>query len=78
MAIKSLRREHTIHEDRIERFRREAAILKRLKSPNIVEFYDYEETGDSFVIAMEYVDGLALDLLRRGTSWVPPKLGFSS
>lgn len=76
VAIKRLRQEHTLHPNRVERFRREAVVLKRLKSPHIVQFHEYEENDDSFLIALEYVDGLALDLLRREAAWVPPEIGI--
>ncbi|MEZ5328656.1 MAG: serine/threonine-protein kinase [Verrucomicrobiales bacterium] len=46
-----------------ERFRREAAVLARLKHPNIVTLYDFGERGEFLYFLMEFVDGV--DLSKR-------------
>jgi len=46
--------------DLVERFRREAKICARLKHPNIVNIFDFGTTGDSFYLAMEFVEGQTL------------------
>ncbi len=38
-------------------FRREMDVLRRLKHPNIVEFYDMVDDDAQFQLIMEYVDG---------------------
>ncbi len=46
-----------------ERFKREAQILLDLRHPNIVHMFDYFIEDSSHYIALEYVDGMALDKL---------------
>ncbi len=43
-------------------FRDEAMIALGLNHPNIIQVFDYGQVGDTFFLAMEYVEGL--DLLR--------------
>ena len=40
------------------RFRREMEVMKDLRHPNIVAFYDMREVDGQFQLIMEYVDGL--------------------
>ena len=47
----------------IERFKREARIMLDLRNDNIVQVYDHFKEGNYYYIAMEYVDGIALDRL---------------
>jgi len=47
----------------IERFKREARIMMDLRHDHIVQVYDHFKEGSSYFIAMEYVDGIALDNL---------------
>ncbi|MBX3669975.1 MAG: serine/threonine protein kinase [Rhodocyclaceae bacterium] len=47
-------------EDALARFRQEARAAGRLVHPNIVQVYDFGETGDTAFIAMEYVEGCGL------------------
>lgn len=47
----------------IERFKREARIMLDLRNDNIVQVYDHFKEGNFYYIAMEYVDGIALDRL---------------
>ncbi len=39
----------------LNNLKQEILILKELKHPNIVEFYDYIETKNKFYIIMEYI-----------------------
>jgi serine/threonine-protein kinase len=41
-------------------FRFEAELCSRLNHPNVVQVLDFGRHGDSFFLAMEYVDGLSL------------------
>jgi serine/threonine protein kinase len=58
VALKTL----TVDEDwenidvAIERFRREAYILQKLRHTNIIEFYEYFIEDDTHIIAMEYIE----------------------
>ena len=45
------------------RLSREAAVLSRLRHPNIVRVYEYGKADDTHFIAMELVDGPSLDQL---------------
>ncbi len=44
-----------------QRFKMEANILSKLKSPNIISFYDYFSQDGFQMIIMEYVEGISLD-----------------
>ncbi len=48
---------------KLERFRREAAVARRLGSPNIVPVVDHGEHAGRLFIAMEFVDGVPLSTL---------------
>jgi formylglycine-generating enzyme required for sulfatase activity/dienelactone hydrolase/predicted Ser/Thr protein kinase len=62
VALKLLRPETLGDPDRRARFVREARAASALNHPNIVTVYDIDQTADgSDCIAMEYVDGRALD-----------------
>lgn len=47
----------------VERFRREALAVAKLRHPNIVNVYSFHQEGDVFYIAMEYVAGGSLQEL---------------
>ena len=66
VAVKVLFPEHAIDPNFVERFRREAQSVAGLNHPNIVSVYDWGQTGNTYFMAMEYVDGRTLaDGLRR-------------
>ncbi len=62
VALKFLRDD--LAEDRVflRRFRREAQVLEQLRHPNIMAYYEFQESGDLAFIVVEYVDG---ETLRR-------------
>lgn len=61
VAVKVLRPELLSSELVRERFRREAAIIGRLRHPSTIQLIDYGETEDGFaVMAMELLIGLSL------------------
>lgn len=60
IAIKTLSPEFCRDEKFITRFRREAQAAASLQHPNIVTIYDFGSHGDTYYIAMEYVDGKTL------------------
>lgn len=43
-----------------ERFAREARVLGKLQHPNIVTLYEHGESGGTFYLLMEYIDGVNL------------------
>ncbi len=68
-AVKILKR-HLATDELLARFEREVRLASSLEHPNTVEIYDFGHTSDGlFYYAMEYLDGLTLDLLvvRDGT-----------
>jgi serine/threonine-protein kinase len=56
----------------------EARIGGQLKHPNIVEVYEFNKVGESYYLAMEFVDGWTLDrvvkLLREHGERIPPRI----
>lgn len=63
VAVKVLPRAFTHQKSAIHRFRQEAFLTSRVKHPNVVELYEIGKDGEIFFIAMELVDGPALDRL---------------
>lgn len=66
VAIKTIRKDRLGDGERadlIGRFKNEAQAAGRLAHPNIVTVYDYGEDAESAYIAMEFVEGTALDTL---------------
>jgi len=57
--------------DLLERFRREAKICARLRHPNIVSVFDFGAAGESFYIAMEYLEGKSLSEIVRAYHPLP-------
>ncbi|MDY7232189.1 serine/threonine-protein kinase [Hyalangium rubrum] len=50
-------------------FRREAELCSMLHHPNIIQVFDLGRHGNTYFLAMEYVDGLPLSSLLRGLGW---------
>lgn len=66
VAIKVLRPEYSSDQEFVERFQREAKSSAKLCHPNIVNIYDVGQTGNTYYIVMEYVEGISLkDLIKR-------------
>jgi hypothetical protein len=57
VALKMLSRELISSSDKTERFRREMRAAARLSHPNVVSFFDADESADTHFLAMEYVRG---------------------
>jgi eukaryotic-like serine/threonine-protein kinase len=60
----------------IERFKREAKIMMDFKHDNIVTVYDHFKEGNSYYIALEYVDGFSLDELIKRERALPSVLAM--
>ncbi|TWT37286.1 Serine/threonine-protein kinase PrkC [Posidoniimonas corsicana] len=75
VAIKIPRPEVILQTDRMQRFRREAAVAKSLDHPGIVPVYDTQLEGASPYIASAYVDGpdlgVWLDRAARPVDFLP-------
>jgi serine/threonine protein kinase len=66
VAVKLLLPEMVGDATAIERFQREALAIARLKSPHIVQVYDFGELENhAFYISMEYIPGQTLDYILR-------------
>ena len=55
-----------------ERFRREAALMMRLRHENVVGIYDHFKEGAAYYLVMEYVDGRPLSELAAREGALPP------
>src|SRR5439155_24344898 len=66
VALKVLFPEFASDRSFVERFRREARAAANLNHPNIVSIYDWGEENGTYLIVMEYVDGLTLRAGIRG------------
>ncbi|MBM3700296.1 MAG: Stk1 family PASTA domain-containing Ser/Thr kinase [Actinobacteria bacterium] len=60
VAIKILNESYSGIKSFTARFQREAQILSRLKSPNIISVYDFGEFNGMYYIVLEFVDGASL------------------
>ncbi len=72
IALKLLRRELAQNPDMWARFQREAELVSRLESPNIVRVFDFGKTGDGQpFLAMELVEGSTLDAVLEEHAQLP-------
>ncbi|MEZ4259245.1 MAG: serine/threonine-protein kinase [Polyangiaceae bacterium] len=71
-AIKILSPAHAAAHDAIERFRREARAVAKLRHPSLVELHDFGKSLDGRVfLAMELLEGETLDArIEKGIGWV--------
>ncbi len=83
VALKVLPNHFTLNPRSIERFRREAAAVARLKHPGIVPIYRVGEVAGTHFFAMEFVEGTSLgqilERVRRELAADPgaePRLGL--
>src|SRR6266849_4166233 len=72
LALKMLRPESVSDPQRKARFIQEAKSASALNHPNIIHIYDIGEEGGADFIAMEYVQGVALNrkILRERLPWL--------
>ncbi|HLZ21944.1 MAG TPA: protein kinase [Ktedonobacterales bacterium] len=68
VAVKILREVYSTDPKFVTRFQREARAASALQHPNIVQVFDYGQSGESYFIVMEYVEGADLRryLKKRG------------
>jgi len=62
-AVKILRKELSLNQDIVDRFKNEAKIMLKLDHPNIRQVYDYSTINDQPCIIMEYLEGSDLKQL---------------
>src|SRR3954454_20893704 len=72
VALKVLFPEFATDRSFVERFRREAQSAANLSHPNIVGVYDWGESGGTYFIVMEYVDGRSLAQVLRDDGALSP------
>jgi serine/threonine-protein kinase len=61
----------------IEMFFAEARLVAKLDHPNIVQIFDFGESGGEYYLAMEYIDGLNLRILSKRTRVAGERLPVS-
>lgn len=72
VAIKVLHSQFSADEAFVKRFRREAQAAANLSHPNIVGIYDWGQSGATYFIVMEIVDGRSLrDVLKSEGALLP-------
>jgi serine/threonine-protein kinase len=60
VAIKVLHPSMVEEEEFVRRFQREAKNVARLRHPNIIQVFDYDNQGDTYYMVMEFLDGPTL------------------
>jgi serine/threonine protein kinase len=68
LALKVLKSDLTEDQHWVERFRREAVYLLRVKHPNVVRVHGFGALGATFFILMEMLDGVTLHKWMRDNS----------
>lgn len=74
VALKVLRTRLAQDPVAVKRFLREAEFGTRVNHPNIVKTYDYGQTEDLYYLAMEWVDGEALEKFAARSGRLAPTL----
>jgi beta-lactam-binding protein with PASTA domain/predicted Ser/Thr protein kinase len=77
VAIKILHDRFAQDNEFVERFQREAQSAAGLQHPNVVGIFDRGVYGDTYFIAMEYVDGPSLKDLVRGGMGIQDAIDFT-
>jgi serine/threonine protein kinase len=66
-----------LHNEAVERFRREAKVVARLSHPNIVSIYDVGEENNQYYMIMEFAEGKPLSSLIGEGRLVPAPVAAS-
>jgi eukaryotic-like serine/threonine-protein kinase len=75
VALKIIRKESLSQDPRaVRRFQREAQAAAQLSHPNIIVIYDFNHSGNTYYIAMEYVEGVDLHQLVQDYGPLPMDL----
>ncbi|HYT93298.1 MAG TPA: protein kinase [Gemmataceae bacterium] len=72
VALKVIRSELLETADARQQFLQEMEAMAELDHPNIVQFCDADQAGDTFYCAMEYIEGTDLGKYVRLTGMLPP------
>ena len=73
IAIKLLKNEYAIHEDAIERLRREIILSRDIAHPNVVRVYHLGEVDGKKYITMQWIDGSTLGETISQEGPIPPE-----
>jgi serine/threonine-protein kinase len=73
VAVKMLHAQYSNDEAFVKRFRREAQAAANLAHPNIVGIYDWGQSGTTYFIVMELVDGRSMRDVLRGEGALLPR-----
>ena len=65
VAVKRIHPEVTADRKRVQALVNEARLGGQLRHKNIVEIYEFDELGDTYFMAMEFIDGWSLDHVLR-------------
>src|SRR5512138_1287769 len=60
VAVKILRNLDEEDSDKLERFKREARVIAKLRHPNIVQVHDFDMVDNNPYLVMEYIEGPSL------------------
>ena len=60
VAVKILRNLDEENADKLERFKREAKVIAKLRHPNIVQVYDFDTIDHNPYLVMEFIEGPSL------------------
>ncbi|OJT26913.1 protein kinase [Archangium sp. Cb G35] len=74
VAVKRILPAYAEDEDFVTLFRREAELGSLLCHPNIVQVLDVGRFGDTYFMAMEYIEGLSLRELLKSHGPLPPEV----
>src|SRR5262245_21626824 len=67
LAVKVLTGDLAVHDELVERFRREAMAAANFQHPNITSVVDFGEEGDNLYMVMELLEGSDLkELIAQG------------
>ncbi|MFH0946606.1 MAG: protein kinase [Planctomycetota bacterium] len=74
VALKILHSSLQINEDSLHRFQREGIAAGQFSHPNAIQIFDFDQAdGQTFYLAMEYVQGESLQSFLSRNSPLPPK-----
>ncbi len=79
VAIKILHPHFVEYPGFVERFEREAALVARLRHPNIVQVFDFDAENDLYYMVMELIEGptLSTEIYERSLNTIPNRATFS-
>ncbi|MCB0029437.1 MAG: serine/threonine protein kinase, partial [Anaerolineales bacterium] len=81
VAIKVLHPHLATGADFVDRFKKEAAVVARLRHTNIMQVYDFDVASDRYYMVMEFLDGPTLkeemvERERAGKPFTPYEIGY--